>query len=421
MWAILTLMPLVLLLAGMPIFALLLFSALCAALLLGLGTDVLPVLLFGGLDSYPLVAIPLFILAGEIMGRGGIAKRLIAFVISFVGGIRGSLALTTIASSELFGTMSGSAVGCVAAVGRLMLPALRDGGYGERFAASLITASGAVAIVVPPSIAIILYGVTSQQSITSLFVAGVLPALFIGSLDAVYVLFYAWRHKVPIGSRFQWKVVVSSTKEASWALGTPVIIFGGIYGGMFTPTEAAGVAVVYSALVSRYAYKEVSWRELWQITLNAAEVIAQILIIVAAASVYSWFLTTSGLPNALLGVIAELHLTANQMLLVFNAVLLLIGSIVEPPAAILILTPIFAPVAQSMGINLVHFGIIIAVNLSIGMYTPPLGLNILAAHSLFDVPLRDLFVGVLPFVLLNLVALMAVTYMPFLSLSLLPH
>ncbi len=419
MWEILIIVPLALLLIGMPIFALLLITALLALRASGLQTDVMPVLLFGGLDSYPLVAIPLFVFAGEIMGRGGIAKRIIAWVLAIVGGIRGSLALTTIASSELFGAISGSAVACVAAVGRLLMPALREGKYDERFAVSLVAASGAIAIVIPPSIAIILYAVAAQQSVTTLFLAGLLPALFIGAVDSLYVLVYARRHRIPATARFDWRTVAAATKDASWAFGAPLIIFGGIYGGVFTPTEAAGIAVVYSALVSVYGYKDATWLDIWNIMLYAAEVNAQILIIVAAASVYSWFLTTSGLPTALFTLISDWHLGATQILVVFNILLLLVGSVVEPPAAILVLTPLFAPLVQSLGVNLVHFGIIMAVNLSIGMYLPPMGLNILAAHSLFGVPLRLLFVGVIPFVLINFAALLVITFFPPLSLALL--
>ena len=252
-------LPFVLLLLGVPIFALLIISALAALLLSGSPPDILPVLLFGGLDSYPLVAVPFFILAGEIMGRGGLAKRLINLVLAIIGSVRGSLALTTIASSELFGTMSGSAVGCVAAIGRLLLPALKQGGYSERFGASLIASSGAVAIIIPPSIAMIIYGVAAQQSISALFIAGILPGLLIGLVDGIYVYAYARRHSIPVTGRFQWRAVIKATREASWALGAPFVIFGGIYGGYFYPTEAAGIAIIYSALVSRYIYKDVTW------------------------------------------------------------------------------------------------------------------------------------------------------------------
>ena len=419
MTLVLLALPFVLLLIGVPIFALLIVSALSALLLSGLPPDVLPVLLLGGLDSYPLVAVPFFILAGEIMSRGGLAKRLIALVLAIIGSVRGSLALTTIASSELFGTMSGSAVGCVAAIGRLLLPALKQGGYSEKFGASLIASSGAIAIIIPPSIAMIIYGVAAQQSISALFIAGILPGLFIGIVDGIYVYAYARRHSIPVTGRFQWRVVIKATREASWALGAPLVIFGGIYGGIFTPTEAAGIAIVYSALVSRYIYKDVTWAEIWQITISSAEVIAQILIIVAAASIYAWFLTTSGLANNLFNMVLSAKLGAYELLFVFNVLLLVIGSVVEPPAAILMLTPLFAPVMQSLGVDLIHFGIIVTVNLSIGMYTPPLGLNILAAHSLFGVPMRDLFHGVLPFLAINLLALLVITYVPQLSLLLL--
>lgn len=418
MTLVLLVLPFVLLLLGVPIFALLIISVLAALLLSGSPPDILPVLLFGGLDSYPLVAVPFFILAGEIMGRGGLAKRLINLVLAIIGSVRGSLALTTIASSELFGTMSGSAVGCVAAIGRLLLPALKQGGYSEQFGASLIASSGAVAIVIPPSIAMIIYGVAAQQSISALFIAGILPGLLIGLVDGIYVYAYARRHSIPVTGRFQWRAVIKATREASWALGAPFVIFGGIYGGIFTPTEAAGIAIIYSALVSRYIYKDVTWADIWDITVSSAEVIAQILIIVAAASIYAWFLTTGGLANSLVNLVSAAHLGVYQLLFIFNLLLLMIGSVVEPPAAILMLTPLFAPIMQSLGVDLVHFGIIVTVNLSIGMYTPPLGLNILAAHSLFGVSMRDLFYGVMPFLVINLLTLLVITYVPQLSLML---
>ncbi len=215
-------LPVVLLAIGFPIYLILLVTALLAlSLIVGGSPSIVQTTIFGSLDSFPLLAIPFFIFAGEIMGRGGIAKRIIAWVISIVGGIRGSLALTTIGSSELFGAMSGSAVGTVAAVGRLLLPALRENGYDQRFAVSLIAASGAIAVVIPPSIPLIIYGVVAQQPVTVLFLAGILPGLFIGIIDAAYVIWYARRTGVPTTPQQRWSDVWRSTREASWALGTP--------------------------------------------------------------------------------------------------------------------------------------------------------------------------------------------------------
>jgi C4-dicarboxylate transporter, DctM subunit len=413
------LVPFVLLFVGFPIYLILFITALIAlSFILGGSPTIVQTTIFGSLDSFPLLAIPFFIFAGEIMGRGGIAKRIIVWVISIVGGVRGSLALTTIASSELFGAMSGSAVGTVAAVGRLLLPALRENGYDERFAVSLIAASGAIAVVIPPSIPLIIYGVVAQQPVTVLFLAGIIPALLIGLIDAAYVLWYARKTGVPTTARQRISDILKSTRDAAWALGTPVVIFGGIYGGIFTPTEAAGVAVVYAFAVSMFIYKDIGWPELWQITMASAKLIAQIMIIVSAAGLYSWTLTTSGIPQQVVALVTGAHIGLYGTLVIFNLVLLFVGSFLEPPAAILVLTPVFLPVVTALGMSPIHFGIVVAVNLSVGMYMPPFGLNLFASHSLFGAPLSSIYRGVIPFLIINLVALIVITYVPQISLLL---
>jgi C4-dicarboxylate transporter DctM subunit len=379
--------------------------------------------MFGGLDNFPLLAVPFFILAGEIMGRGGIARRVIAWVLSIVGGVRGSLAITTVASSELFGAIAHSSVGTVAAVGRLIYPSLKSNGYGETFSAAMIASSGGVAIVIPPSISMILYAMSANQSAVLLFTAGILPSILIGLIDAGYVLIHARIKMVPLGSKARWANIWETTKEASWSIGTLVVIFGGIYGGVFTPTEAAGVAVVYSLFVTMVVHRDISWADLWQITVSATFLIAQILIIVTAAGIYSWLLTTSGIPQEVVKFFKTAHLGPFETMLIINLGLLLIGSFLEPPAAITILTPLLLPIAQSVGVTPIHFGIIMAVNLSIGMYLPPFGLNLFAAQALFDLPLGRLYRGVIPFVLINFGALMLITYIPAISMVLLgkPH
>jgi C4-dicarboxylate transporter DctM subunit len=413
MAAIYVLIPLVLLLLGFPIFLILMITALVAMIFVtGVSWTVVQTTMFGSLDSFPLLAVPFFVLAGEIMGQGGIAKRIIAWVLAVVGGIRGSLGVTTIASSEVFGAMSGSAVGCVAAVGRLLLPALRENGYGERFSTSLIAASGAVAVIIPPSIPLIIYGVVAQQPVTMLFLAGIVPAIMIGLIDATYVLVYARMKGIPRSEGLQWSRILKATKEAGWALGTLVVIFGGIYGGIFTPTEAAGVAVIYALFVSKFVYRDITWKQLGKIAMAAAQLNGQILVIVTAAGLYSWFLTTSGIPQQLIAQIEALHFGAWETLLLFNVILLLVGSFLEPAPAILILTPLFLPVVTALGVSPIHFGIIIAVNLSLGMYTPPFGLNLFASHSLFGTKLGMLYRGVLPFLAVNAVGLLLVTYVP---------
>jgi C4-dicarboxylate transporter, DctM subunit len=412
-------LPVILLCIGLPIYLILLIASLVAV---GFVVDVplatIQTNMFGGLDNFPLLAIPFFILAGEIMGQGGIARRVIVWVTALTGSARGSLPITAIASSELFGAMSHTAVGTVAAVGRLVYPALRSGGYGDRFTVSLIASSGAIAVVIPPSIAMILYSMSAQQSAVALFTAGIGPSLLIGLVDAFYVIFYSRVRNVAVGEKASWPTIWSATKEASWALGTPVVIFGGIYGGIFTPTEAAGVAAIYSIVVTMFIYRDIGWYKLWQITLSSVFLISQILIIVTAAGIYSWLLTTSGIPQHIVSNMKALQLHPWQTLLIINLGLLLVGSFLEPPAAIMILTPLLLPLVQAAGVHPIHFGIILAVNLSIGMYTPPFGLNLFASQAIFKQPLGSIYRGVIPFVLINFITLMIISYFPVISMGL---
>ena len=415
-------LPVVLLVLGFPIFLILLVASIVAVLTVAdVPTEAIQTYMFGSLDNFPLLAVPFFILAGEIMAQGGIARRIIAMVMAIVGGIRGSLAVTTVAASELFGAMSHTAVGTVVAMGRMIYPALKEGGYNDRFAVGLIASSGAIAVVIPPSIAMILYAVSAEQSAILLFTAGILPSILIGIIDAAYVMSYAKLKRVPLGARAHWETIWKTSKEASWSIGSLAVIFGGIYGGVFTPTEAAGVAVIYSLFVTMVVYREVDLAGFWRILLASAYLISQILLIVTSAGIYSWLLTTSGIPQQVVEAINALHMPKWELLLSLNVGLLLAGSFLEPPAAILILTPLLLPIVRGVGVNPIHFGIIVAVNLSLGMYTPPFGLNLFSSQAIFDAPLGRIYLGVLPFLLLNFVALMIITYVPAISMALLHH
>ena len=413
-------LPTLLLLLGLPIFVVLILTSTAAIVFVAhVPTQAVQTYMFGALDNFPLLAVPFFVLAGEIMGRGGIANRVVTWVVSIIGGVRGSLAVTTVASSELFGAMAHTTVGTVVAIGRLLFPSLTKHGYSERFAVALITSSGAVAVIIPPSIAMILYAMTAQVSAIKLFTAGILPSLLIGIVDAIYVMIYARIKMVPLSAPARWKNIWQSTKDASWAIGTIVVIFGGIYGGVFTPTEAAGVAVVYSLFVGMFIYREIGLAELWQILVSSVYLIAQILIIVTGAGVYSYLMTTSGIPQHVIDQVSAMQLPHWQTLLFVNVGLLVAGSFLEPPAAILILTPLLLPVVQAAGVNALHFGIIMAVNLSIGLYMPPFGLNLFAAKAIFNVPMGMIYRGVLPFVVVNFLALLVITYVPAISMVLL--
>jgi C4-dicarboxylate transporter, DctM subunit len=415
-------LPLVLLAIGFPIFLILLVTSIVAVVTVAdIPTDALQTYMFGSLDNFPLLAVPFFVLAGTIMAHGGIARRIINMVMAIVGGVRGSLAVTTVAASELFGAMSHTAVGTVVAMGRMIYPSLKEGGYNERFAVGLIASSGAIAVVIPPSIAMILYAVSAEQSAVQLFTAGILPSLLIGVIDAAFVIAYAKVKGVPLGNRAHWATIWKTSKDASWSIGTLAVIFGGIYGGVFTPTEAAGVAVVYSLFVTMVIYREVDIAGFWRILLDSAFLISQILLIVTSAGIYSWLLTTSGIPQQIVAGINGMDMPKWELLLLLNVGLLIAGSFLEPPAAILILTPLLLPIVRAVGVNAIHFGIIVAVNLSIGMYTPPFGLNLFSSQAIFNAPLSRIYLGVLPFLALNFAALLIITYIPSISMVLLHH
>lgn len=411
--------PVALLICGFPIFVVLL--ATCTAVILlstSMPLAMMPQIMFGSVDKFILLAVPFFIFAGELMSRGGISKRIVDWVLSVFGGVRGSLGITTIGTCEFFGTMSGSSPATVAAVGRLLYPSLREHGYDERFSVGLITSSGAIAAVIPPSLVMILYGASAEESIAALFVAGLLPGLMIGALVALYVVYHAWRNGIREGGRFRLGAFLAATRRGAWALGTPVIILGGIYAGIFSPTEAAGVAGTYALVVTLLVYREIDLRGVWDVAATAVALTAQIMVIVAAAGVFSWLLTISGVPQGIVTFIRGIDAPPWAVLVVINIFLLAVGCLIDPASALLILTPLLVPVVSSIGVDLVHFGIIMTVNLSIGMFTPPFGLNIFVSQSLFGVPVSQIYRGLMPFIAIQILALAIITYVPPLSLYL---
>jgi len=284
--------------------------------------------------------------------------------------------------------------------------------------AGYFSATAAIASVVPPSIVIILYGASSEQSIAALFVAGIVPGLILGVLTAAYVVSYALRRGIRSDERTSWAKFLRASGDAMWALGTPLIILGGIYLGVFSPTEAAGIAGIYGILVTRFIYREISWRGIWNVTTNAVFLTSQIMIIVAASGVFAWILTVSGIPQGLTLLIERILAEPWAILLVINIFLLIVGCLVDPTSAIIVLTPLLVPIVKHAGIDLIHFGMVLTVNLSIGMFTPPFGLNIFTTQALFRVPVVNIYKGVIPFIFVQLIGLMIITYFPELSLFL---
>jgi C4-dicarboxylate transporter DctM subunit len=416
---LLAVVPIILMLLGFPVFILLLATcAIVVIIFLDLPLPILHQTAFGAVDKMALLAVPFFIFAGEIMVRGGMSRRIIDWVLSVSGGRKGSLGLTTVGSSTLFGAISGSSPATVATIGRLMNEPLVDAGYGEKFSAGLLTSSGAIAVVVPPSISFILYGVAAEQPIDKLFLAGLCPGLLMALLMGFYTFFSIWKKDVKESSIISGRTVLQCTKDAVWAIGMPVIILGGIYLGVFSPTESAGVACVYAMLVTIFVYKELNWKDLWDSAIASAYLTAQVMIIVAASGVFAWILTIRGIPQLLASSLGASEMPAWVLLIIINLFLLVVGCMLDTASSILVLTPILVPLVKIMGVDLIHFGVIMTVNLAIGMFTPPFGLNIFVAQAIFKMPLRNIYAGLLPFIVVNIVALAFVTYIPALSLAL---
>jgi C4-dicarboxylate transporter DctM subunit len=417
-WAV-GVLPIVLLLMGLPIFTVLMASASVALIwVMDLPIELIQTELFGSVDNYNLIAVPFFILAGAIMTAGGISGRLVAWVLSLLGGVRGSLGLTTVGACTVFGAISGSSPATVAAIGGMLYPSLREKGYPESVASGLLAASGAIAGIIPPSIAMILYGVAAEESIRFLFIGGILPGLLTALLMGIYIYVTARRLGIREGGTWSLSAIGSATRDGAWALGTPLIILGGIYTGVFSPTEAAGVACLYAIVVTLLIYRDLSLLGLWKVTTSSVYLTAQVLIIVGAATLLARLLTIAGVPQSIVDWIQHLGLAPWLVMLAINLLLLAVGCVLDPASAILVLAPILKPVAEAAGIDPVHFGVVMAVNLSIGMFTPPFGLNIFVAQAMFKVPVRVLYRGLAPMIAVNLVALAIISYWPALTLAL---
>ncbi|RMH45632.1 MAG: TRAP transporter large permease [Alphaproteobacteria bacterium] len=417
MSALAALLPLALIASGMPVFLALLAAAVAVTLWVApMPPMVLHQVVFGGLDTYALLAVPFFILAGELMGRSGIAARLIAWALALAGRIPGSLGVATVGASAVMGVISGSSAAAVGVLGRALYPRLVAEGWTPARAGGLISAAGAIDIVLPPSIAMILYGLAAEQSVTQLFLAGIIPGLVIAAAMVGRVLVSARR--MPAGAGLGLAEKLRATRAAAAGLIMPVAILGGIWSGVFSPTEAGGFACLYAIIVARFLYRSMSWGEIVMAAGEAAILSAKILIIVAAAGLMTYILTTHGVPQALSGWIAAQALPGWAFLLAVNLVLLAVGCVLDPTSAILVLAPLLAPAAVAAGVDPVHFGVVMTVNLAIGMFTPPFGLNLFVASAVTGLAAPVLWRGVLPFVLVQCAALAVITYVPALSLAL---
>ncbi|ODT57733.1 MULTISPECIES: TRAP transporter large permease [Paracoccus] len=379
---------------------------------------VVPQKMFTGLDSFPLMAVPFFILAGAIMTQGGISARLVDLVKSMVGNIQGGLARSCVLTCMLFAAISGSSVATTFAVGSILIPAMLRHGYPVGMAGAIQASSAELGVIIPPSVPLILYAVSTETSITRLFLAGMVPGLMIAA--ALVVMVQIWcrvkGHGKHDGEGRQ--AILTAARRAFGALMMPIIIVGGIYGGVFTPTEAAAVSVIYALILSIVVYRELSWSDLPGIFRAAAVSSGAVMLIISAAALFSFLISLSGLPGAVGTWSQENFGSALTFLLGVNLLLLVVGMFIETSAAILVLAPILTPVAISFGIDPVHFGIVIVVNLALGMITPPLGVNLFAAAAVARVPVQALFTSLVWPICTVLAALAAITYLPVISLGL---
>ena len=374
--------------------------------------------MFNAINKFPLAAIPFFILAGNIMETGGISRRLVEFAKSIVGGVQGGLPMTCVLTCMIFAAVSGSSVATTFAVGTILIPALIKHGYPTPWAASLQATSAELGVIIPPSIPMILYGVSAEVSIGEMFIAGFGPGLLIGCALMLFVWVYCrirgWGKNDGDGRlRFG-----PATLKAGWALLMPVIILGGIYGGVFTPTEASAVAVFYALIVGMVIYREIRFSDLAVILRKSVLSSAVIMFIIANAGLFAFLITRAGVPDAIGHWLQEVLKTPAYFLLGVNAALFLIGMFIETSAAIIVLAPILAPVAVHFGIDPVHFGLIMVVNLALGMITPPFGVNLFAACTVARISLDRMIKDLIPFVLVIVACLMVITYVPVLSLGL---
>lgn len=374
--------------------------------------------LFNALNSFPLMAIPFFILAANIMSRGGISKRLTDFGASLVGHLRGGLAITAVLACMFFAAVSGSSPATVVAVGALMIPAMINNGYPKEFSTGLVATSGSLGILIPPSIPLIVYGIATEQNIGDLFIAGVLPGILAGLMLLIMVVIVAWKKgyghagkefKLSAADRFK------AFRDAILAILLPVVVLGGIYSGLFTPTEASAVAVGYSLVVSLLIYREIKFSELWEVTIASARTSAMVMFIIANGILFTFVLASERIPGQISGTIAAWDLQPWQFLILVNILLLFVGCVMETSSAILILAPILLPIAMELGVDPIHFGIIVVMNLEIGMITPPLGLNLFVASGMSGMSVLQVAKAAIPSALVLLAALAIVTFVPFFS------
>ncbi|MDL0089791.1 TRAP transporter large permease [Campylobacter gastrosuis] len=375
-----------------------------------------PQIIFDGINKFSLMAIPMFILAGNLLSKGGSAKRIIEFAKSMVGHLPGGLPMSAIFACIIFAAVSGSSPATVVAIGSVMFLAIKEAGYTPAYAVGAITTAGSLGILIPPSVVMIVYGVTAEVSIAKLFMAGVVPGLMLGLMMVAQTYVGAKRLGFKATTPASFKERVRNFTKAFWALLIIVVVIGGIYGGIFTPTEAAGASAIYALIISLFVYKDIKVKDLYAICLDSALTTAMIFFIITNAVVFAYLLTSEQIPQIIADAIVGANVGKIGFLIAVNILLLAMGQFMEPSSVIMIMTPLLLPIAMMLGIDPIHFGIIMVVNMEIGMVTPPVGLNLFVASGLTGMKLKDVIISTLPWVVTIFLGLILVTYIPEISL-----
>jgi C4-dicarboxylate transporter DctM subunit len=416
-----------------PLFVLLfilLFGGFSIALSLGISSswalyyfttlplESIPQKIFTNLDTFPLLAVPFFILASNVFSTGGVARRIINACNAFFGHVHGGLAISSVAACALFAAVSGSSPATVVAIGSIMLPAMIEAGYSKRYAVGVVSTAGALGIMIPPSIPMVLYGFATNTSVGKLFMAGILPGIFQAGVLAGTSYFVARRAGYGTQPRVPWPERWTALKKAAPSLLLPVIIIGGIYSGVFTPTEAAAIAVLVGVFVGVFVHRELKWRNFPELFMNTGKTTAMLMFIITMAQLFAFVLTIEQIPHVIAEAVVSLTREPWLVLLAINLLLILAGDFLDPSPIILIMSPIFYPIAKEVGIDPIHLGIVMTMNMEIGLITPPVGLNLYVASGITKMPLYSVMAAAAPWIVVQCVVLAVVTYWPGLSLLL---
>ncbi|MCR4441842.1 MAG: TRAP transporter large permease [Peptococcaceae bacterium] len=400
------------LILGVPVAVSMGLTAVTVLLTQSVPLVVIPQRMFAGTDSFPLVAVPFFILAGDLLAQGKVSEKLVQFADAILGFLRGGLWVVAVLASMFFAAISGSGAATTAAVGTPLIPELEKKKYNPATSAALIAAGGCIGVVIPPSVPMILYAVIADQSVARLFLNGFIPGVLMGLVLIIIALSKAYRNNYEQGSPFSFRHIGRTFKEAVWGLLTPLIILGGIFSGYFTPSEAAVIAVDYALLVAVFIYRDMGWRDIFRIFTKSAVTMSVVMFLIATASALSWILANWQIPGLIARNILALSSNKFIILLLINIVILIAGVFMETASALIILTPVFLPLVNQLGVDLIHFGLLVVIGLAIGMITPPVAINLYVASTISNIPIERISKAVVPLMLGLVLALLLITYIP---------